>query len=127
MHRFVAYDNNRMRMARRFFAFSALSGGVLYLRSQDQTLSPDSGPPLMPPANRSSRDVRLPNGKSQNNAIAQDEHKKALAEASQLVTLSEQLRDELQQAGAYIVPVGALKKTEQIEKLAKKIRGRLKS
>jgi hypothetical protein len=81
----------------------------------------------MPPANRSSRDVRLPNGKSQNNAIAQDEHKKALAEASQLVTLSEQLRDELQRAGAYIVPVSALKKTEQIEKLAKKIRGRLKS
>jgi hypothetical protein len=126
MHRFVAYDNNRMRMARRFFAFSVLSGGFLFSRQQDETLPPDGGPPLMPPVNRGNKEARLPNGKSRNNAIAQDEHKKALAEAAQLVTLSEQLRDELQKAGNYIVPVTAVRKTEEIEKLAKKIRGRLK-
>ena len=126
MHRFVAYDNNRMRMARRFFAFSVLSGGFLLSRPQDQTLPADGEPPLMPPVDRGNRDVKLPNGKSRNNAIARDEHKKALAEAAQLVTLSEQLRDEVQKAGEYVVPVGAVRKTEEIEKLAKKIRGRLK-
>ena len=80
----------------------------------------------MPPVDRGNRDVKLPNGKSRNNAIARDEHKKALAEAAQLVTLSEQLRDEVQKAGEYVVPVGAVRKTEEIEKLARKIRGRLK-
>jgi len=115
-----------MRMARRFFAFSVLSSGYLFSRPQDQTLPPDGGPPFIPSGNRSERDVRLPNGKSRNNAIAKDEHKKALAEAAQLVAVSEQLRDELQKAGNYIVPVAAVKKTEEIEKLAKKIRGRLK-
>ena len=126
MHRFVAYDNNRMRMARRFFAFSVLSGGFLLSRPQDQTLPADSEPPLMPPVDRGNRDVKLPNGKSRNNAIARDEHKKALAEAAELVTLSEQLRDEVQKAGEYVVSVAAVRKTEEIEKLARKIRGRLK-
>jgi hypothetical protein len=80
----------------------------------------------MPPVDRGNRDVKLPNGKSRNNAIARDEHKKALAEAAQLVTLSEQLRDEVQKAGEYVVSVAAVRKTEEIEKLARKIRGRLK-
>jgi hypothetical protein len=115
-----------MRMARRFFAFSVLTSGFLFSRPQDQTLPPDASPPFIPSGNRSDKDARLPNGKSRNNAIAKDEHKKALAEAAQLVTVSEQLRDELQKAGNYIVPVAAVKKTEEIEKLAKKIRARLK-
>lgn len=126
MHRFVAYDNNRMRMARRFFAFSVLPGGFLLSRPQDQPLPPNGAPPLMPPVNQGNKDAKLPNGKSRNNAIAQDEHKKALKEADQLVALSEQLRDELRKAGNYVVPVAALRQTEEIEKLAKKIRGRLK-
>jgi hypothetical protein len=32
----------------------------------------------------------------------------------------------LQRAGNYVVPVSSVKKTEEIEKLARRIRGRLK-
>lgn len=69
---------------------------------------------------------RLPDGRSQAIAISKSEHRQALEEADQLVKLSEQLRDELQKAGNFVVPVSAVKRTEDIEKLARKLRGRLK-
>ena len=71
-------------------------------------------------------DPRLPDGRSQKNAIAKQQHEQALKEADQLVSIAENLRDVLRKAGTYVVPVGSVKKTEEIEKLAKRIRGRLK-
>ena len=71
-------------------------------------------------------DDRLPNGKSRSDAIAQSEHKKALEEADQLVDMARNLKSQLDKAGSYVVPVNAVRTTEDIEKLAKKIRGRLK-
>ncbi|MDQ2945536.1 MAG: hypothetical protein M3Y27_06265 [Acidobacteriota bacterium] len=71
-------------------------------------------------------DAKLPNGKSQRDAIAKVEHEQSLKDAARLVTLAEQIRDELQKAGNYVVPFSTVKKTEEIEKLARKIRARLK-
>ena len=68
---------------------------------------------------------KLPDGKSRNNAIAADEHKKALEEADRLIKLAESLKKEISDAGKYVVPVAAIRHTEDIEKLARKIRGRL--
>lgn len=72
-------------------------------------------------------DKKLPNGKSQKDAMAKEKHEQALKDASELIAVAEQLRDELQKAGDYVVPISSVRKTEQIEKLAKKIRGRLES
>ena len=71
-------------------------------------------------------DARLPNGKSQKNAMAKQNHEEALKDAKDLVTVAQQLQDEIKKAGSYVVPVESLKKTEEIEKLARRIRGRLK-
>ncbi len=71
-------------------------------------------------------DPRLPNGKSQKNAMAKQNHEEALKDAEELVTTAQQLQDEIKKAGSYVVPVESLKKTEEIEKLARRIRGRLK-
>lgn len=71
-------------------------------------------------------DARLPNGKSQKNAMAKQNHEEALKDAEDLVTAAQQLQDEIKKAGNYVVPVESLKKTEEIEKLARRIRGRLK-
>ena len=71
-------------------------------------------------------DVKLPNGKSQKDAIAEKQHQDSLKDAEQLVTLAQQLKDELQKAGNFVVPLATVKKTEDIEKLARRIRGRLK-
>lgn len=71
-------------------------------------------------------ETRLPNGKSQKNAIAKQNHEEALKDAEDLVMAARQLQDEIKKAGSYVVPVESLKKTEEIEKLARRIRGRLK-
>jgi len=71
-------------------------------------------------------DARLPNGKSQKNAMAKQNHEEALKDAEDLVVAAQQLQDEIKKAGSYVVPVESLKKTEEIEKLARRIRGRLK-
>ncbi|MGH9608438.1 MAG: hypothetical protein ACRD34_02085 [Bryobacteraceae bacterium] len=70
---------------------------------------------------------RLPNGKLQKDAIAQQEHKDALKETDQLIKEAKDLKAELEKAGDYVVPVSAIRKTKQIERLARKIRGKLKS
>jgi hypothetical protein len=71
-------------------------------------------------------DPKMPNGKSQKDAIAEQQHTQALKEAGQLIDLAQQLKDELQKAGNFVVPVATVKKTEDIEKLARRIRSHLK-
>lgn len=71
-------------------------------------------------------DTKLPNGKSQREEIVKADHAKNVEEARELAKLSAELRDELDKSGQFVLSVGAIKKTEDIEKLAKRIRGRLK-
>jgi hypothetical protein len=72
-------------------------------------------------------DTRLPNGKSQKDAISKQAHEEALKDVESLIHLAEDLRDELKHAGEYVMSVSSLKKTEEIEKLARHIRGKLKA
>ncbi len=72
-------------------------------------------------------DRKLPNGKSQKDAIAKQNHEQSLKDANELIEAATNLRDELQKAGTYVVPLNSVKKTEEIEKLARRIRGRLKA
>ena len=72
------------------------------------------------------REVKLPNGKSQQEEILKAEFKKTLEDAAELVKLAEQLQDDLIKDDRHVLSISTLKKTEDIEKLAKKIRTRLK-
>lgn len=80
----------------------------------------------MPPDHNREND-RLPNGKSRSLVFAEDQHKRALEEAGELVKMAEDLRGQIESAGKFVVPVSAVRKTEEIEKLARKIRSRLRS
>ena len=71
-------------------------------------------------------DVKLPNGKSQRDEIAKADYKKNLDDATELLKLVTDLQSDLDKQGAYIVSLKSIKQTEDIEKLAKNIRGRLK-
>jgi hypothetical protein len=71
-------------------------------------------------------DVKLPNGKSQREEILKADHRKNLQDAAALVDLTEQLKQELEKNDRYVLSVSSLKKTEEIEKLAKQIRSRLR-
>ncbi len=70
-------------------------------------------------------DVRLPNGKSQREEILKAEHEKSLKDAAALIELAEQLKADLEKNDRHVLSIATLKKTEEIEKLAKRIRARL--
>ena len=70
--------------------------------------------------------VRLPNGKVQRDEILKAEHEQNLKDAAQLADLAEQLRQELEKNDRYVLSISTLKKTDEIEKLVKKIRSRLR-
>jgi len=69
---------------------------------------------------------QLPNGRSQRNAIAKADYKKNLQDAAELVRMAEDLKADLEKEEAFVVSVKTIKKSEEIEKLARNIRTRLK-
>jgi hypothetical protein len=71
-------------------------------------------------------DVMLPNGKSQKEEILKAEHRQNLKDAAELAELAEQLKIELEKNDRYILSMATLKKTDDIEKLAKRISARLR-
>ena len=71
-------------------------------------------------------DVLLPNGKSQKEEILKAEHKENLADARRLVEVARGLQAEFEKRDARVLSVNAIRNTEEIEKLAKRIRGRLR-
>lgn len=81
-------------------------------------------PPVTPP--ETAPETRLPNGKSQKDAIAKEDYRKSLEDARELVGLAQSLQAELEKNDQYVVSVSEIRKTEDIEKIAKRIHGRLK-
>jgi hypothetical protein len=71
-------------------------------------------------------DAKLPNGKSQRDEILKADHEKNLKDAADLVELTQQLQLEIEKNDAFVFSLSALKKTDDIEKVAKKIRARLR-
>jgi Zn-dependent oligopeptidase len=98
------------------------AGAAAILGAQQET--PRKTP--LPELPKEDEDEKMPNGKSRSDAIAKEEHEKALKDTDQLIAMAQQLKDELQKAGDYVVPLSSVKRTEEIEKLARRIRGRLK-
>ncbi len=85
-----------------------------------------SGTDLSPAQTGPTEDVKLPNGKSQRDAILQADSDKNLKDAAELVELAQQLQQDIEKNGAFVFSLASVKKTEDIEKLAKKIRGRMR-
>ena len=84
------------------------------------------GPPREPPADPNLPDVKLPNGKSQRDEILKAEHEQNLKDAAELAQLAEQLKIDLEKDDRFVLSMATLKKTDEIEKLAKRIRTRLR-
>lgn len=58
--------------------------------------------------------------------LLKSDHKKSIADAEEIIKLGEELKIELERNDRHILSVKAYKKTEEIEKIAKRIRGRMK-
>jgi hypothetical protein len=89
-------------------------------------LAPFVAPQVRPPRTPATEgDAPLPAGKSQQDAILKADHERDLKDAAQLIELAEQLKEELEKNDRHVLSISSLKKTEEIEKLAKRIRSRL--
>ena len=71
-------------------------------------------------------DVKLPNGKSQRDEILKMEHEENLRDAARLVELSQDLKADLEKNDTFVLSMGTIKKTDDIEKLVKKISARMR-
>jgi len=71
-------------------------------------------------------EVRLPSGKLQRDEILKAEHEQNVKDAAQLSELAQQLQQDLEKEDRFVLSISTLKKTEDIEKLARKIRTRLR-
>lgn len=85
-------------------------------------------PPYQPPVRpiEDPEDVRFPNGKLQRDEILKADFQKSLDDARELSKLADELKADLEKNDRYVLSLTTLKKTEDIEKLAKRIHDRLK-
>ena len=106
---------------------------LAFMQGQGSARAPAKSPPAanvqdLPPTPTRSQDdgLRLPNGKLQRDEILKAEQEQNLKDAAQLVELAEQLKEDLEKNEHYVLSLSTLKKTDDIEKLVKKIRARLR-
>ena len=71
-------------------------------------------------------DQRLPNGKLQRDEILKAELAANIKDAAELAELADQLKVDLEKNDRFVLSMATLKKTDDIEKLAKRIRSRLR-
>jgi hypothetical protein len=83
-------------------------------------------PDASTPPRRDDTPVRLPNGKLQSEEILKDDYKKNIKDAQELIDLAESLKMGLEKGEQHVLSLGDIKKTEEIEKIAKRIRGRMR-
>jgi hypothetical protein len=86
---------------------------------------PGEVPTRVPPTGDQT-DVRLPNGKSQRDEILKAEHEQNIKDAAKLVEMVDDLKQTLEKEDRFVLSLSTVKKTEDIEKLVKKIRTRLR-
>jgi hypothetical protein len=69
---------------------------------------------------------KLPDGRSQKEEILKSDHARSLRDADELMKLSEELKIDLEKNDRHVLSVATLKKLDEMEKLVKRIRGRMK-
>jgi hypothetical protein len=75
---------------------------------------------------REEPELRLPSGKSQKEEMLKADYENSLRDAERLVKLSEEFKAELEKQGRHVLSVSTLRKIEEIERLARRIRSRLR-
>ena len=78
------------------------------------------------PRDQEKDEIRLPDGKSQKQEIIKADHKKSQADAAELLTLAQEVQSEMAKGPYQVVDMRLIKKVEEIEKLARNIKNRMK-
>ena len=84
-------------------------------------LAQTSSSPAKSPAS-DNEPVRLPNGKLQSDEILKEDLKKNLKDVQEMIDIAQSLKSDMERDKQFVLSVADLKKTEDIEKLARRIR-----
>lgn len=100
---------------------TAALAGILMVAAQEHQAPPDPSR-----TDASGHDIKLPNGKSQKDEMLKADHAKNIEDVRELSRLARELRRSIETQSQFVFSIDDLKKTEEIEKLAKRIRTRMK-
>jgi hypothetical protein len=73
---------------------------------------------------REPEEKRLPDGRSQSEAILKEEHKRTMRELDEMAKLIQDLRAEFEKNEHHVVSLSAIRKLEDVEKRCRRIRDR---
>jgi len=105
-------------------ALAAITPGLLAAHAasaQNQQLPSEIRPPRTEPP-----DQRLPNGKMQRDEILRDDYEKNVKDAAELAQLASAFQLDLEKSDRFVLSLSLLKKLDDMEKLTKRIRSRMK-
>ncbi len=85
-----------------------------------------AAPPQHVPDGPGSDDFRLPNGKLQRDAILKQDYENNLKDARELMDLTKSFELDLEKSDANVFSLGLMKKLDDIDKVTKRIRGRMR-
>jgi len=78
------------------------------------------------PYGRIQEDPKLPNGKSQRDEILKAEREENIRDAGKLIDMATALKSDLEKNDRFVLSMDTLKKTDDIQKLVRKIQNRLR-
>ena len=70
--------------------------------------------------------LKTPDGRNRTEMILKAEHESSLKDANEIRKLIDEVKIDMEKNDRHVLSVGTLKKLEEIEKLSKRIRGRMK-
>jgi hypothetical protein len=100
---------------------AAFAAGLLPAQSQVSLPPGIPGVPQEPPD-----DSRLPNGKNRQEIIVKSDYDQNVKDARELIDVAKSFEEDLEKDDRYVVSLSSLKKLDEIDRLTKRIRGRLK-
>lgn len=104
-------------------ALLALAPGALLARLFAAQKPPDD---ITGPADAKQPEIRLPNGRKQQDEILKADYEQNLRDARDLVNLTRSFEEDLEKDDRFVLSVSLLKKLDDIERISKRIRGRMK-
>lgn len=114
-------SNIQSRLRRRLLLFLPAAVTASFLAGQTRNQLPN-----IDETSEDKPDVRLPNGKRQVDEILKDDYEKNLKDARDLTGLAKSLEEDLEKNDAFVFSLSSLKKLDDMEKLTRRIRGRMK-
>ena len=111
-----------MKLRLRHLVLALTLGAAIPMATPQGGLTPQGGQ-----SGQADQDeTHLPNGKLQRDEILKAEHQQNIKDAAKLAELSQELQVDLEKNDRFVLSLDTLKKTDEIEKLAKRIRSRLR-